>query len=119
MRKLFTLLVLLAALCGGGWLAWALWVPIAAPGQRTVLLRPGFSTRRIARELKSAGVIRSSHAFIFWHYLDHRESLKAAGFEQVKTIRTPMAPSPLILVQTCGAVRTITISAVEKILAVK
>jgi 3-hydroxy-5-methyl-1-naphthoate 3-O-methyltransferase len=30
---------------------------------------------------------------------EYREWLKAAGFKQVKTIRTPMAPSPLILAQ--------------------
>jgi 3-hydroxy-5-methyl-1-naphthoate 3-O-methyltransferase len=30
---------------------------------------------------------------------EYREWLKAAGFKQVRTIRTPMAPSPLILAQ--------------------
>ena len=33
------------------------------------MLRPGYSTRRIASELKSAGVIRSEEAFVLWHYL--------------------------------------------------
>ncbi len=30
---------------------------------------------------------------------EYREWLRAAGFKQVKTIRTPRAPSPLILAQ--------------------
>ncbi len=44
------------------------------------MLRPGFSTRRIANELKSAGVIRSADALIAWHYLHHRRSLKAGEY---------------------------------------
>ena len=45
-------------------------VPHAAPpGQTFVMLRPGYSTRRIATELQKAGVIRSKEAFILWHYL--------------------------------------------------
>ena len=49
-------------------------------GQKFVLLRPGFSTRRIAGELKSAGVIRNADAFILWHYLHHQRSLKAGEY---------------------------------------
>jgi UPF0755 protein len=45
-----------------------------------VLLRPGYSTRRIANELKSAGVIRSADAFVLWHYLHHKRSLKAGEY---------------------------------------
>ncbi len=44
------------------------------------MLRPGYSTRRIASELKSAGVIRSEDAFIIWHYLHHGRSLKAGEY---------------------------------------
>src|SRR5579863_678984 len=44
------------------------------------MLRPGYSTRRIASELKSAGVIRSEEAFIFWRYLRRRRSLKAGEY---------------------------------------
>jgi UPF0755 protein len=43
-------------------------------------LRPGYSTRHIAAALKSAGVIRSERAFILWHYLYHRRSLKAGEY---------------------------------------
>lgn len=45
-----------------------------------MLLHPGYSTRHIADALKSAGVIRSADAFIFWHYLHHRHSLKAGEY---------------------------------------
>ena len=45
-----------------------------------MLLRPGFSTRRIATELQSSGVIRNADAFILWHYLHHRRSLKAGEY---------------------------------------
>ena len=71
---------MLAVLAGGGWLAWALLFPIAPASQQFVLLRPGFSTRRIAAELKSAGVIRNAGAFVFWHYLHHQRSLKAGEY---------------------------------------
>jgi UPF0755 protein len=78
-RKVFTLL-LLAVLAFGGWLAWRLWIPITPPGKRFVLVRPGYSTRRIAAELKSAGVIRNSSAFALWHYFHHKRSLKAGEY---------------------------------------
>ncbi len=79
MRAFFTL-ILLAILGVGGWLAWALLLPVTPPGQKFVLLRPGFSTRRIAHELQSAGVIRSADAFVLWHTLHRRHSLKAGEY---------------------------------------
>jgi UPF0755 protein len=45
-----------------------------------VMLRPGYSTRRIARELKNAGVIRSFDAFVVWHAFHKRPSLKAGEY---------------------------------------
>jgi len=72
--------VLLVVLALGGWLTWALLTPIAPAGQKFVLLHPGYSTRRIASELKSAGVIRSTDAFILWHYLHRGRSLKAGEY---------------------------------------
>jgi UPF0755 protein len=44
------------------------------------MLHPGYSTRRIASELKSAGVIRSEQAFVLWRYISHRRSLKAGEY---------------------------------------
>src|SRR5579864_4388784 len=55
-------------------------MPIAPSGQTFVMLRPGFSTHRIAAELKGAGVIRSERAFILWQYFHHKRSLKAGEY---------------------------------------
>jgi UPF0755 protein len=55
-------------------------MPTEPSAQTFVMLRPGYSTRRIAMELKAGGVIRSEEAFIFWHYLHHRRSLKAGEY---------------------------------------
>ncbi len=79
MRKIvwFLLLVVVGA---AGWLAWALLMPVEPSGQTVVLLRPGYSTRHIAAELKKAGVIRSQQAFILWHYYHHGRTLKAGEY---------------------------------------
>ena len=86
MRKLLTL-VLLAVLATGGWLAWALMMPVTPAGQKFVMLRPGYSTRRIAAELEAAGVIRSRLGFILWHRVHHKQSLKAGEYLFDKTAR--------------------------------
>jgi UPF0755 protein len=78
-RKLLSI-TLIAIIVLAAWLAWALWLPVSPAGQKFVLLRPGFSTRHIARELKSAGVIRSADAFVFWHAFHRRPSLKAGEY---------------------------------------
>jgi UPF0755 protein len=79
LRKLFSIL-LLAVIVFAAWLAWALWLPVTPEAQKFVMLRPGFSTRHIARELKSAGVIRSADAFVLWHALHRHPSLKAGEY---------------------------------------
>lgn len=79
MRVFFTL-VLLAILAVGGWLAWAIYAPVSPHPQTFVLLHPGYSTRRIASELKSSGVIHSVDAFLVWHYLHRGRSLKAGEY---------------------------------------
>ena len=73
-------LILIAVAAGGGWFAWAVLTPVAPAGQVFVLLHPGYSTRRIATELKSAGVIQSEEAFVLWHYLHRKRSLKAGEY---------------------------------------
>ena len=78
MRKIFWL-VLISAFAGAGWFAWALLTPTEPPAKTFVMLHPGYSTRRIASELKSAGVIRSEHGFILWHYI-HRRPLEAGEY---------------------------------------
>ena len=84
MRAVFTLL-LIATLAAGGCLAWALYLPVTPAAQTFVLLHPGYSTRHIAAELKAAGVIRSTTAFIVWHRLNHKRSLKAGEYLFDKT----------------------------------
>src|SRR3954466_12798 len=79
MRKLLTFL-LLCCLGFAGWLAWTLWLPVRVGGQKFVMLRSGYSTRHVARELKTAGVIRSSEAFVLWHAFHRRPSLKAGEY---------------------------------------
>ncbi len=79
MRKIFWL-VLIAAMAFAGWFAWAVLSPVEPSGQTFVMLRPGYSTRRIAAELKSSGLIRSEQAFILWHYLHRGRSLKAGEY---------------------------------------
>ena len=73
-------LILIAVVAAAGWLAWALLTPVEPSTQTFVLLRPGFSTRRIAGELKNAGVIRSQEAFVLWHYIHRGRSLKAGEY---------------------------------------
>jgi UPF0755 protein len=76
----FFIFVLLVAITVGGWLGWALYLPFVPPGQKFVLLKPGYSTKRIAAELKSAGVIRSEDAFLLWHYFHRTGWLKAGEY---------------------------------------
>lgn len=80
----FLILVLVAAI----WLAWALNLPVQPSGTKFVLLRPGSSSRRIAADLQSAGVIRSAHAFLLMHYA-LGSTLKAGEykFDQPATAR--------------------------------
>lgn len=80
MRKLFTL-VFLALLGISGWLAWALLLPATPPETKYLLLRPGWSTRRIARELYGAGVVRSEKAFILLHLARRTKTLKAGEYK--------------------------------------
>src|SRR5437762_4122687 len=65
----------------GAWLSGATSLPVSPPRQKSGPLRPAYSTRRIATELKSSGVIRSADAFVLWHYLHHKGSLKAGEYQ--------------------------------------
>ncbi|MFZ0480486.1 MAG: endolytic transglycosylase MltG [Terriglobales bacterium] len=79
MRTLITLF-LLAVLAAGGFAAWQMFVPVAPAGQQFVMLRPGYSTRHIASELKKNGIIRSELAFLLWHAARPRPKLKAGEY---------------------------------------
>jgi UPF0755 protein len=72
--------LLLAALAFGAWLAWGVLTPVAPSGQKFVMLRSGSTTRKIAAELKAAGVIRSEKAFLVWHFFHRKRSLKAGEY---------------------------------------
>jgi UPF0755 protein len=87
MKKLFWLIPV-AVIAAAGWFAWAVLTPLQPSGQTFVLLHPGYSTRRIAAELKGAGIIRSEEAFVLWHYVHRQRSLKAGEyrFEQPANI---------------------------------
>jgi UPF0755 protein len=78
-RPFFTLF-LIALLAVAGWSAWQLGTPVTPAANTSVLLRPGYTTRRIAAELKKAGVIRSERVFWLWHLSHPRPSLKAGEY---------------------------------------
>jgi UPF0755 protein len=76
----FFLFLLLVVVVVCGWLAWSIFVPVTPSGQKFVLLKPGYSTRRIGRELTNAGVIRSPYGFLLWHYFHRGRSVKAGEY---------------------------------------
>lgn len=57
-----------------------MYAPVWPPQTQSVLLHAGYSTRRIAAELKKAGVIRSELAFRLWHSTHPKPSLKAGEY---------------------------------------
>jgi len=61
------------------WVAWAVYLPVSPSQKQSVLLRQGWSSRRIATELKNAGVIRSIAGFLIVHYI-HLRPLKAGEY---------------------------------------
>jgi UPF0755 protein len=73
-------LFLVVVLAVGGWTAWQVYAPMTPPANTSLLLHSGYSTRRIAAELKKAGVIRSELAFRLWHLLHPKPSLKAGEY---------------------------------------
>lgn len=75
--KLLFLLVLIVA----AWLAWALLLPVRPSEAKFVLLRPGWSTRRIANELQANGVVRSARALLLYHYVMKPRTLKAGEYK--------------------------------------
>jgi len=80
MRALLKLVIVLL-LAFAIWFGWAALLPVQ-PSQTTfVLLRPGWSTRHIARNLQQQGVIRSSAAFLMVQYAKGLPSLKAGEYK--------------------------------------
>jgi UPF0755 protein len=80
LRTLFKIVVLVLVVAAL-WLAYGLLLPTAPKDPTYVLLRPGWSTRHIATELKNAGAIRDANAFLLWHYIGRPRSLKAGEYK--------------------------------------
>jgi UPF0755 protein len=79
--KTFFKLVALLVLAVAAWFAWAALLPVSPGGEKFVLLRPGWTTKHIARELQKEGIIRSSTAFLFLHYAEGMKTLKAGEYK--------------------------------------
>jgi len=79
LRTLITLF-LVVVLAVGGWVVWQVYAPVTPPANTSLLLHSGYSTRRIASELKEAGVIRSELVFRLWHVWHPKPSLKAGEY---------------------------------------
>jgi len=75
--KLVLLLILVAAL----YAIWTIWLPVKPSEPKYVLLRPGWTTRHIARELQANGIIRSDKAFLAMHVLRGERTLKAGEYK--------------------------------------
>jgi UPF0755 protein len=82
----FLLIVILAA---GAFAAWLIYAPVTPAAQTSLMLRPGFSTKRIGAELKKAGIIRSQLAFDLWRMTHPRLKLKAGEYSFEKPANLP------------------------------
>lgn len=78
-RFLFRL-ILIAIILVACFLAYGLLLPAGPQSQQLVQLKSGSSARRIAADLKQAGVIRSQYAFLLWHFLHGDKALKAGEY---------------------------------------
>lgn len=79
MKTLFKLFIV-AIIVFGLFMSFALLAPTAPASQQFMLLKPGTSTRQIAAELQRVGAIRSASAFLLYHYLRGRRTLKAGEY---------------------------------------
>jgi UPF0755 protein len=79
----------LIALGVAGWAAWSVYTPVTPPANQSVLLHSGYSTRRIAAELKKAGVIHSVLAFRIWRQFHPKVSLKAGEYLFERSANVP------------------------------
>lgn len=71
--------MLLLLLVAAGFVAYGFYLPVGARSHQTLLLRPGSTARKIAHDLKEAGLIRSETAFLVLHAWKAR-SLKAGEY---------------------------------------
>jgi UPF0755 protein len=73
----FALVLILLAIL---WLGNALFNPYGPSQQKFVALRPGSSTRAVARTLQQEGIIRNYYAFLLLSLFEGRRSLKAGEY---------------------------------------
>jgi UPF0755 protein len=78
-RKFFGF-ILVIGLLFIGWLGNALLNPIGPSEQKFVQLKPGSSSRAIARTLQREGIIRNSYAFVLLNMLEGSRTLKAGEY---------------------------------------
>jgi UPF0755 protein len=79
--RAFFIAVVVLMLGLGAWFVWAALLPVK-PAQTTfVLLRPGWGTRHIAKELHREGIIRSPTAFLLLQYAEGMKTLKAGEYK--------------------------------------
>lgn len=74
-------LVAIALVVVAAWLTWSILLPTQPAETKFVMLKPGWSTRRIATELQANGVIRSWRAFLLYHYVLKPRTLKAGEYK--------------------------------------
>jgi UPF0755 protein len=80
LKTLFKLAVVLV-LAFAIWFGWAALLPVQPHQTTFFLLRPGWSTRHIARDLQKQGIIRSSAAFLMVDYAKGLRTLKAGEYK--------------------------------------
>lgn len=80
MKTLFKLAVVLV-LAAAIWFGWAALLPLQPQQTTFFLLRPGWSTRHIARDLQKQGILRSSAAFLMVDYAKGLRTLKAGEYK--------------------------------------
>ena len=80
MFKFIARLIIVVLIVAAGLLAYAILLPAGPHEEKLVQLRPGSSAKRIAADLKKAGIIRSQYAFLLWHELHGRKPLKAGEY---------------------------------------
>ena len=78
--KTLAKLILLLLIVAAGFVGYTLYLPAGPSGAQFLLLHPGSSARKIAHDLKAAGMIRSETAFLMVHAWKAK-SLKAGEYK--------------------------------------
>ncbi len=80
MLRFLSKILVVAVIVAAAWLAYGLLLPTGPAEEKLVQVRPGSSAHHIAADLQAAGIIRSQHVFLLWHYLHGRKPLKAGEY---------------------------------------